>query len=125
MALSGEVSVSEMTLSSHRHLLHQVELSAQDSNRSRSRKYLGIGPATEQDWPNCGQQEETCPRRQLGGQTKYERSTQDLSKTGGNMGLDSKMPGCQLSQERIDPVQSLPGNQPVIIRQFEQSESQD
>ena len=86
---------------------------------------MGIGPATEQDWPNCGQQEETCPKRQLGDQTKYERSTQDLPKAGGDMGLDSKLSGCQLSQERIDPEQSLPGNQPVIIRQFEQSESQD
>ena len=68
-----------------RYPLHQVELSAQDSNRSRSRKYLGIGPATEQDWPNCGQQEETCPKRQLGDQTKNERSTmacQEQEKTG-------------------------------------------
>ena len=89
-------------------------MSAKDSNRSRSRKYLGIGPATEQDWPNCGQYGKLPPKRQLGDQTKHERSTMDLPGAGEDRGKEGNTPneGQQAVQVsicrkgEIDPIQA-------------------
>ena len=69
----------------------EVESSAEDSNRSRSRNQ-GNSPATEQDWPNCGQQEETCPKKAIRRPVQNERSTQALLQAGEEEGMVSNAP---------------------------------
>ena len=72
----------------------------------------------------AGSKRKRAPKRQLGDQSKYERSTQALPKAGEDAGMvnnaprrkDSKQPRRQLSRERIDPHRRMPGNQPVISR---------
>ena len=78
---------------------------------------MGIGPATEQDWPNCGQYGKLPPKRQLGDQTKHERSTMDLPGAGEDRGKegntpneDSKLSRCQfVVREKLTQYRRMPG----------------
>ena len=77
------------------------------------------------------------PKRQLGDQTKHERSTKDLPKAGEDRGMEgntpppkkvkrtASCPGVNCHKGELTQYRRMPGNQPVIIRKFEQGESQN
>ena len=78
-------------------------MSAKDSNRSRSRKKRAKAQRPNKIGLIAGSKRKRAPKRQLGDQTKHERSTMDLPGAGEDRGKggqypkpkDSKLSRCQ------------------------------
>ena len=108
--------------STHEH--QEAESSAKDTNRSRSRNQ-GNSPATEQDWPNCGQQEDTCPKKAIRRPVQAREVNPGPAQGRGRHGYGKQYPkkrrtascpGVNCHKRELTPYRRMPGNQPVISR---------